>query len=61
MGDLVEAPVQGSLEKLTKLMMGLYSFEVLFSDECDTCTEGLRRRNRVTRVQVWLTMLIRRN
>ena len=37
------APVQGSFEKLTKLMMGLYSLEVLFSDECDTLRLEQRR------------------
>ena len=43
------APVQGSLEKLTKLMMGLYSLEVLFSDECETLRlEQSRRRKRLT-------------
>ena len=53
--------MHGSFEKLTKLMMGLYSLEVLFSEECDPFRVELRRKKRVTWVQVWLTMLTRRN
>ena len=56
------APVQGSLEKLTKLRIGLYSLEVLFSDEFKTFSlEQRMRRKRVTWVLVWQTILIRRN
>ena len=56
------APAQGSLEKLTKLRIGLYSLEVLFSDEFDTFSlEQTKRKKRVTWVLVWQTILIRRN
>ena len=56
------APVQGSFEKLTKLRIGLYSLEFLFSDELDTFSlEQMKRRKRMTWVLVWQTMLIRRN
>ena len=56
------APVQGSFEKLTKLRIGLYILEVLFSDEFDTFSlEQRKRKKRVTWVLVWQTILIRRN